>query len=80
MATDVVIPLPGSVAESIAAKLEEIAREARSGRFLAIAIVAVTPNDESFTASLAGDRVFALVGALELAKLELLKNSVVDAE
>lgn len=77
MATDV-IPLPGSVGESIAAKLEELAAEARAGRFLAMSIVAVTPNDETFTASLGGDHVFALVGALELAKLEILKNSVVD--
>lgn len=79
MATDV-IPLPGSIAEDIAAKLEELAALARTGRFLSIAVVAVTPNDETFTASLGGNHLFALVGALELAKLELLKNSVIDDE
>lgn len=79
MATDV-IPLAGSVAEEIAKKLEDAAAEARTGRFLAISIVAVTPGDETFTATFGGDHFFALVGALELAKLELLKNSTIDDE
>lgn len=60
--------------EDIAERLEVAAAEARRGRFVAVAFVAIADDGTAFTAAVGGAHRLALVGAIERTKLELLDS------
>lgn len=71
--TDNVTPLPGSLAEEIIDVLELAIAEARAGKFIGVAFVAVVADGGVYTAACAGDAGrYALVGAIEFLKNEAL--------